>query len=216
LYDEDGYIDDTFAQNNKRIESSCHPWIMVGEELLPAWLLATFSLVHQLALLIQPRPLWLAIGYITHALRVKEVASSNQSPTTLAHQYTNHGNNTRQGLDLLWRKQRPLLWPAKLDQRRKHQRHLAALVHDRAPTVPARHLARQLVRVVFGAGAVKYKILGAVFKRHVGLFKDGGPLEGGAFLDKRYMECLVRLGYGVWGVSTDREGLDSRGSGSIS
>jgi hypothetical protein len=156
---------------------------MVGEELLPAWLLATFSLVHQLALLIQPRPLWLAIGYITHALRVKEVASSNQSPTTLAHQYTNHGNNTRQGLDLLWRKQRPLLWPAKLDQRRKHQRHLAALVHDRAPTVPARHLARQLVRVVFGAGAVKYKILGAVFKRHVGLFKDGGPLEGGAVKD---------------------------------
>lgn len=72
------------------------------------------------------------------------------------------------------------LVPFEIDEARKQQDHVPALVHDRAPAVGARDLARQLVSRGLLATVVPDQIMMPVGEVNVFLVEDGSPLKGGA------------------------------------
>ncbi len=110
--------------------------------------------VEKSAIVIQPAPLLQSVSRKVHCpLAVEQMALRLEGTPPVA------------GVDAL-------------DQAREKKHHPPPLVHDRGPAERARHLAREVVPILPGAGVVPDQVSRAVQESHVRLLENGGPLEG--------------------------------------
>ena len=122
---------------------------------LPHRLLRT--ILTQLTLIINARPLGLPIGNIHHPPRIEHVTARREI----------------------------LLIGVRLEmyERGEEQDHVAALVHDGRAAVGAGHFAGEFVHAGFFAGLVPAEVVVPVGEVYVGFVEYGGPLEGGAWIE---------------------------------
>lgn len=81
------------------------------------------------------------------------------------------------GRSILWLKEQPFLFAAELDERREDERHIPPFIHDWRAAELAADFAGQVVRRCLGGRPVEGETGGSVVEGHVGLVKDGCPLE---------------------------------------